>query len=274
MEINKPDTEKQSKYNDLEKMNTAELLANINKEDQTIAENVQKQLPEIESLVNVIVENMQKGGRLFYIGAGTSGRLGVLDASECPPTFGVTADMVIGLIAGGDTALRNAVENAEDDKNKAWEDLQEFDISDNDTLVGIAASGTTPYVIGGIKEARKRGISTGCVTCSSGSPLAEVSEFPIEVVTGPEFVTGSTRMKAGTAQKLVLNMISTSTMIKLGKVKGNRMVDMQLSNKKLVGRGTQMIMEELKVAQSEAKELLLKHGSVRNVLINYKKELK
>lgn len=274
MEINKPDTEKQSKYNDLEKMSTAELLSNINKEDQTIAENVQKQLPAIEALVNVIVGNMQKGGRLFYIGAGTSGRLGVLDASECPPTFGVTADMVIGLIAGGDTALRNAVENAEDDKNKAWEDLQEFDISGNDTLVGIAASGTTPYVIGGIKEARKRGISTGCVTCSSGSPLAEVSEFPIEVVTGPEFVTGSTRMKAGTAQKLVLNMISTSTMIKLGKVKGNRMVDMQLSNKKLVGRGTQMIMEELKVAQSEAKDLLLKHGSVRNVLINYKKELK
>ncbi|WBL22356.1 N-acetylmuramic acid 6-phosphate etherase [Zunongwangia sp. HRR-M8] len=274
MESKKPDTEKQSKYNDLEKMSTADLLSNINKEDQTIAENVQKQLPAIEALVNVIVENMQKGGRLFYIGAGTSGRLGVLDASECPPTFGVTADLVIGLIAGGDTALRNAVENAEDDTNQAWKDLEKHKISSNDTLVGIAASGTTPYVIGGINEARKHGISTGCVACSSGSPLGEASEFPVEVVTGPEFVTGSTRMKAGTAQKMVLNMISTSVMIKLGRVKGNRMVDMQLSNKKLVGRGTQMIMEELQVAQSEARDLLLKHGSVRNVLVNYKKELK
>ncbi|WP_417884592.1 N-acetylmuramic acid 6-phosphate etherase [Zunongwangia sp.] len=273
MECKKPDTEKQSNYNDLEKMNTSELLLSINKEDQTIAENVQKQLPAIEKLVTVIVENMQKGGRLFYIGAGTSGRLGVLDASECPPTFGVSPDVVIGLIAGGDTALRNAVENAEDNSKQAWKDLQEFNISDNDTLVGIAASGTTPYVIGGIKEARKQGISTGCVTCSSGSPLGEASEFPIEVVTGPEFVTGSTRMKAGTAQKMVLNMISTSTMIKLGKVKGNRMVDMQLSNKKLIERGTEMIMEELKVPQSEAKQLLLKYGSVRNVLLNYNKKV-
>ena len=268
MESKQPDTEKQSKYNDLEKMSTAELLSNINKEDQTIAENVQKQLPAIEKLVDVIVENMQKGGRLFYIGAGTSGRLGVLDASECPPTFGVTPDMVIGLIAGGDTALRNAVENAEDDTLQAWKDLQKYQISVNDTLVGIAASGTTPYVIGGINEARKQGISTGCVACSSGSPLGEAAEFPVEVVTGPEFVTGSTRMKAGTAQKMVLNMISTSVMIKLGKVKGNRMVDMQLSNKKLVGRGTQMIMDELNVPEAEAKELLLKHGSVRNVLLD------
>ncbi|MEO2070532.1 MAG: N-acetylmuramic acid 6-phosphate etherase [Zunongwangia sp.] len=274
MESKQPDTEKQSKYNDLEKMSTAELLASINKEDQTIAINVHKQLPAIEKLVDVIVENMKKGGRLFYIGAGTSGRLGVLDASECPPTFGVTSDMVIGLIAGGDTALRNAVENAEDDTSQAWKDLQKYQISENDTLVGIAASGTTPYVIGGIKEARKRGISTGCVACSSGSPLGEASEFPIEVVTGPEFVTGSTRMKAGTAQKMVLNMITTSTMIKLGRVKGNRMVDMQLSNKKLVGRGAQMIMDELQVPETEAKDLLLKHGSVRNVLLNYQKELK
>jgi len=274
MESKQPDTEKQSKYNDLEKMSTAQLLENINKEDQTIAKNVQNQLPAIEKLVDVIVKNMQKGGRLFYIGAGTSGRLGVLDASECPPTFGVTSDMVIGLIAGGDTALRNAVENAEDDTSQAWKDLQKYQISENDTLVGIAASGTTPYVIGGIKEARKRGISTGCVACSSGSPLGEASEFPIEVVTGPEFVTGSTRMKAGTAQKMVLNMITTSTMIKLGRVKGNRMVDMQLSNKKLVGRGAQMIMDELQVPETEAKDLLLKHGSVRNVLLNYQKELK
>lgn len=274
MESKKPDTEKQSKYNDLEKMSTAELLSNINKEDQTIADNVQKQIPAIEKLVDVIVENMQKGGRLFYIGAGTSGRLGVLDASECPPTFGVTPDMIIGLIAGGDTALRNAVENAEDDTLQAWKDLQKYQISTNDTLVGIAASGTTPYVIGGIKEARKRGISTGCVACSSGSPLGEASEFPIEVVTGPEFVTGSTRMKAGTAQKMVLNMITTSTMIKMGRIKGNRMIDMQLSNKKLVGRGTQMIMDELHVPETEAKELLLKYESVRNVLLNYEKELK
>ena len=274
MESKQPDTEKKSKYNDLEKMSTAQLLENINKEDQTIAKNVQNQLPAIEKLVDVIVKNMQKGGRLFYIGAGTSGRLGVLDASECPPTFGVTSDMVIGLIAGGDTALRNAVENAEDDTSQAWKDLQKYQISENDTLVGIAASGTTPYVIGGIKEARKRGISTGCVACSSGSPLGEASEFPIEVVTGPEFVTGSTRMKAGTAQKMVLNMITTSTMIKLGRVKGNRMVDMQLSNKKLVGRGAQMIMDELQVPETEAKDLLLKHGSVRNVLLNYQKELK
>ena len=274
MESKQPDTEKQSKYNDLEKMSTAQLLENINKEDQTIAKNVQNQLPAIEKLVDVIVKNMQKGGRLFYIGAGTSGRLGVLDASECPPTFGVTSDMVIGLIAGGDTALRNAVENAEDDTSQAWKDLQKYQISENDTLVGIAASGTTPYVIGGIKEARKRGISTGCVACSSGSPLGEASEFPIEVVTGPEFVTGSTRMKAGSAQKMVLNMITTSTMIKLGRVKGNRMVDMQLSNKKLVGRGTQMIMDELHVPATEAKQLLLKYGNVRNVLLNYEKELK
>ena len=274
MESKQPDTEKQSKYNDLEKMSTAQLLENINKEDQTIAKNVQNQLPAIEKLVDVIVENMQKGGRLFYIGAGTSGRLGVLDASECPPTFGVTPDMIIGLIAGGDTALRNAVENAEDDTLQAWKDLQKYQISTNDTLVGIAASGTTPYVIGGIKEARKRGISTGCVACSSGSPLGEASEFPIEVVTGPEFVTGSTRMKAGTAQKMVLNMITTSTMIKMGRIKGNRMIDMQLSNKKLVGRGTQMIMDELHVPETEAKELLLKYESVRNVLLNYEKELK
>ncbi|MDX1427531.1 MAG: N-acetylmuramic acid 6-phosphate etherase [Salegentibacter mishustinae] len=272
MENNNPDTEKTSKYNDLEKMSTSTLLHNINKEDKTVPESVEKELPAIEKLVDAIVPKMEAGGRLFYIGAGTSGRLGVLDASECPPTFGVSDELVIGLIAGGDIALRNAVENAEDDTNQAWKDLQKFQVSEKDVVVGIAASGTTPYVIGGIKDARAKGIVTGCVTCSSGSPLAAASEFPIEVVTGPEFVTGSTRMKAGTAQKLVLNMISTSVMIKLGRVKGNKMVDMQLSNKKLVGRGTRMIMEELNVDEAEAARLLETYKSVRAVLSTYKNE--
>lgn len=271
MENNNPDTEKTSNYNDLEKMSTADLLSNINKEDKTVPQSVEKQIPAIEKLVDEIVSKMEGGGRLFYIGAGTSGRLGVLDASECPPTFGVSDQMVIGLIAGGDTALRNAVENAEDNTEQAWKDLQQYHISEKDVLVGIAASGTTPYVIGGIKDARSKGIVTGCVTCSSGSPLAEASEFPIEVVTGPEFVTGSTRMKAGTAQKLVLNMISTSVMIKLGRVKGNKMVDMQLSNKKLVGRGTRMIMEDLNVEENEAARLLQKYGSVREAVLAYRK---
>ncbi len=272
MDKKNPDTEKVSNYDHLEKMTTTELLSNINKEDQTVAENVKKAIPLIEKLVDVIVPKIENGGRLFYIGAGTSGRLGVLDASECPPTFGVSPGIVIGLIAGGDTALRNAVENAEDDIQQAWNDLQQYDISEKDVLIGIAASGTTPYVIGGIKDARKQGIITGCITCSSGSPLAEASEYAIEVVTGPEFVTGSTRMKAGTAQKLVLNMISTSVMIKLGRVKGNKMVDMQLSNNKLVGRGTRMIMEELNVNEEKASKLLLEHKSVRKVLAVYKNE--
>ncbi|SDS36581.1 N-acetylmuramic acid 6-phosphate etherase [Gramella sp. MAR_2010_147] len=261
-----PDTERTSNYDHLEKMSTIELLSNINKEDQTVAENVKKEITSIEKLVDQIVPKIEAGGRLFYIGAGTSGRLGVLDASECPPTFGVSAEIVVGLIAGGDTALRNAVENAEDDTQQAWKDLQEYNISEKDVLVGIAASGTTPYVIGGIKEARKNGIITGCIACSAGSPLGEASEFPIEVRTGPEFVTGSTRMKAGTAQKLVLNMISTSVMIKLGRIKGNKMVDMQLSNSKLVGRGVRMIMEELGVEKEEAEKLLKAHGSVRKAL--------
>lgn len=260
---NNPDTEKASNYNDLEKMTTVNILNNINSEDKTVPESVGKQIPAIEKLVKEITEKLKLGGRLFYIGAGTSGRLGVLDASECPPTFGVTDQMVIGLIAGGDTALRNAVENAEDDTAQAWKDLQRYKISKKDVLVGIAASGTTPYVIGGIKEARKNGITTGCVTCSSESPLAEASEYPIEVITGPEFVTGSTRMKAGTAQKLILNMITTSVMIKLGRVKGNKMVDMQLSNQKLVSRGTRMIVEELGIEVKEAEQLLQKYGSVR-----------
>jgi N-acetylmuramic acid 6-phosphate etherase len=271
MKNNSPDTERTSNYNDLEKMSTTDLLSNINKEDKTVPECVEKQIPAIENLVNEIVAKMETGGRLFYIGAGTSGRLGVLDASECPPTFGVSDQMVIGLIAGGDTALRNAVEGAEDNREQAWKDLQQYQISEKDVLVGIAASGTTPYVIGGIKEGRKNGIATGCVTCSSGSPLAEASEYPIEVITGPEFVTGSTRMKAGTAQKLVLNMISTSVMIKLGRVKGNKMVDMQLSNKKLVSRGTRMIMEELGVEEKEAAQLLQKYGSVRAAIVAYRK---
>lgn len=270
MENKKPDTEKASKYDHLEKMSISELLSNINKEDKTVPERIEEVLPKIESLIEVIVAKMKVGGRLFYIGAGTSGRLGVLDASECPPTYGVSDDMVIGLIAGGDYALRKAVENAEDDTQQAWIDLQKYDIGRNDVLVGIAASGTTPYVIGGVKDARAKGITTGCITCSSDSPLAEASEYPIEVVVGPEFVTGSTRMKAGTAQKLVLNMISTTIMIKLGRVKGNKMVDMQLSNKKLVGRGTRMIMEELGIEEEEAERLLKEYGSVRKAILNYK----
>ena len=272
MKINHPDTEKVSKYDHLEKMNTLELLQNINREDQTIADSVQKVIPKIGELVDVIAAKIEQGGRLFYIGAGTSGRLGVLDASECPPTFGVSPGIVIGLIAGGDTALRNAVENAEDDNIQAWKDLQKYDISNRDVVVGIAASGTTPYVIGGIKDANKNGITTACITCSANSPLAEVSTYPIEVVTGPEFVTGSTRMKAGTAQKMVLNMITTSVMIKLGRVKGNKMVDMQLSNDKLVGRGTRMIMEELNIEENEAARLLLKYKSVRKAVEAYKND--
>lgn len=263
-------TEQSSHYNELEKMSTSQLLRGINDEDKTVPLAVEKQLGNIEKLVDRIVEKMKNGGRLFYIGAGTSGRLGVLDASECPPTFGVTDDWVIGLIAGGDVALRKAVENAEDDLTRAWKDLREFHISEKDVLVGIAASGTTPYVIGGVKKAREEGIVTGCVTCNEGSPLAEAVEYPIECVVGPEFVTGSTRMKAGTAQKLILNMISTSVMIRLGRVKGNKMVDMQLSNAKLVNRGVEMIMDELGVNREEAQKLLNEHKSVRNVLKNLK----
>lgn len=269
MESKKPDTEKASKYDHLEKMSISELLVNINNEDKTVPQSIEESLPQIERLIEVIVSRMQDGGRLFYIGAGTSGRLGVLDASECPPTYGVSDDLVIGLIAGGDVALRKAVENAEDNMAQAWKDLQQYKIDKSDVLIGIAASGTTPYVIGGIKEARKHGIATGCITCSLESPLAEASEFPIEVVVGPEFVTGSTRMKAGTAQKLVLNMISTTVMVRLGRVKGNKMVDMQLSNKKLVGRGIKMIMEEVNVEEERARQLLMEYGSVRKVLVHY-----
>ena len=230
-------TEQSSKYEHLEKMSVSELLTNINNEDKTVPLAVEKALPQIELLVSKVVEKMKLGGRLFYIGAGTSGRLGIVDASECPPTFGVPFDLVNGIIAGGDKAIRKAVENAEDNITQAWIDLQEQNISENDVVIGIAASGTTPYVIEGLKKCNENNIVTGCVTCNEGSPLALTSNFPIVVVVGPEFVTGSSRMKAGTAQKLVLNMISTATMIQLGKVKGNKMVDMQLSNDKLVDRG-------------------------------------
>jgi len=263
MEIN---TEKDSNYNGLENMPVLELLQNINKEDKTVPLAVEKALPKIEKLVAVVTERMRKGGRLFYIGAGTSGRLGVVDASECPPTFGVPFDWVVGIIAGGDTAIRKAVEFAEDDREQAWKDLQEFDINERDVVVGIAASGTTPYVIGGLKTANEHGIATGCIVCNAGSPVAATAQYPVEVVTGPEFVTGSTRMKAGTAQKLVLNMLSTSVMIQLGRVKGNKMVDMQLSNNKLVQRGTNMVMAETGLDEATAAELLKKYGSVRKAV--------
>ena len=270
---NKPTTEQPSNYNNLEKMSTLELLTNINAEDKTVPNAIENVIPSIEKLVDIIYSKMSKGGRLFYIGAGTSGRLGVLDASECPPTFGVPDNWVIGLIAGGDSALRTAVENAEDDVNLAWEDLSKYNISGKDVLVGIAASGTTPYVIGALKEANKHNITTGCIVCNENSPVSEVANYPIEIVVGPEFVTGSTRMKAGTAQKLALNMITTSVMIKLGRIKGNKMVHMQLNNKKLVNRGVLMLMDELHIDQNLASTLLKKHKSVKNVLDNYKSEI-
>jgi N-acetylmuramic acid 6-phosphate etherase len=262
-------TEQSSNYNHLEKMSVRDLLHNINKEDKTIPIAVSKVLEEIETLVIEIVKRMKKGGRLFYIGAGTSGRLGILDASECPPTFGVSHEMVIGIIAGGDAAIRKAVENAEDSITQSWKDLLEHNISENDTVIGIAASGTTPYVISGLEKCNENHILTGCITCNNNSPLSNVSKHPIEVVVGPEFVTGSSRMKAGTAQKLVLNMISTSVMIQLGKVKGNKMVDMQLSNNKLVDRGEKMLMAELNISKEEASSLLKKYKNVRTAIKNY-----
>lgn len=263
-------TEQSSKYEHLEKMSVSELLSNINQEDKTVPFAVEKALPQIEILVTQIVAKMKLGGRLFYIGAGTSGRLGVVDASECPPTFGVPFDLVVGIIAGGDKAIRRAVENAEDDANQAWIDLQEHNINENDVVVGIAASGTTPYVIGGLKACNENNIITGSISCNAASPMSQTAKIPIDVVVGPEFVTGSSRMKSGTAQKLVLNMISTATMIQLGKVKGNKMVDMQLSNSKLVDRGVKMIMGEIPVSYSAASELLTKYGSVRKAVANYK----
>lgn len=262
-------TEESSNHQALEQMSAKELLTNINNEDQSVPLAVAAAIPHMEQLVEAIYLRMAQGGRLFYMGAGTSGRLGILDASECPPTFGVPHDLVVGIIAGGDTAIRKAVEFAEDDTELGWQDLQAYQINNLDTVIGIAASGTTPYVIGALTQCNSNDILTGCITCNPGSPLAQVAQMPIEVIVGPEFVTGSTRMKAGTAQKLVLNMISTSLMIKLGKVVGNKMVDMQLSNHKLVARGTRMIMEETGLDEATAKNLLLQEGSVRKAVMKH-----
>lgn len=259
-------TESPSNYDNLEQMSVRDILINMNTEDSTVPKAISRAMPQIEALVPEIVKQMDKGGRLFYVGAGTSGRLGIVDASECPPTFGVPHGVVIGIIAGGDGAIRKAVEFAEDDWEQGWKDLQEYQINHKDVVIGLAASGRTPYVIGAVKSAGEHGLVTGCITCNRDSELAKASLFPIEVVVGPEFVTGSTRLKAGTAQKLVLNMISTAVMIQLGRVKGNKMVDMQLSNNKLVDRGTRMVMEELSIGRQEAEELLERFGSVRKVI--------
>lgn len=265
-------TESESYYRDLDRMPVSEILDNINREDQKVALAVRRVLPAIEKLVEALVPRMQRGGRLFYLGAGTSGRLGVLDASELPPTFGVPDTWVVGLIAGGDRALRHPVEAAEDDTERGWQELEARGISELDTVVGIAASGRTPYVIGALREARRRGILTAAIACNPDSPMAAEADIAIEPIVGPEFVTGSTRMKSGTAQKMVLNMISTATMIRLGRVRGNRMVNMQLTNQKLVDRGTRMLQAELGLGEEEARRLLLLHGSVSEVLDNYPRE--
>jgi N-acetylmuramic acid 6-phosphate etherase len=262
-------TEQDSNYNHLEKMSISELLSHINTEDKTVPFAVENTLPKIEHLVAIIVAKLKEGGRLFYIGAGTSGRLGILDASECPPTFGVSHNLVIGLIAGGDSAIRKAVEFAEDSTTQGWEDLKSYHISNKDVVLGIAASGTTPYVISALKKCNENNIITGCITCNKNSPLSKTAQFPIEIIVGPEFVTGSSRMKAGTAQKLVLNMITTTTMIQLGHIKGNKMVDMQLSNNKLVDRGTKMLMSELNISQEKAQSLLNNYKNVRLAIKNY-----
>ena len=260
-------TEEESPYHDLEKMSTREILTYINEEDKKVPDAVRAVIPQIEKLVVAITDKMLAGGRLFYIGAGTSGRLGVLDASEIPPTYGMPFDLIIGVIAGGETAIRKPVENAEDDAQQGWLDLEQYSVSDKDVVVGVAASGTTPYVIGALEESRKRGILTGCIVCNPGSPVAEHADFPIEVVVGPEFVTGSTRMKSGTAQKLVLNMLSTTVMIRIGRVEDNKMVNMQLTNSKLIDRGTKMVMEGTGLTDYEqAKELLLRLGSVKKAV--------
>jgi len=259
-------TESESLHHILEELSTAELLRGINQEDQKVAVAVEQALPALEALVNAILPQMRRGGRLFYIGAGTSGRLGIVDASECPPTFGVDHGVVVGLIAGGDSAIRKAVEFAEDDAEQAWKDLTAHAITAQDAVVGIAASGTTPYVIGGLQAAKAAGCVTGAIVCNPGSPVARAAEFPVEVVVGPEFVTGSTRMKSGSAQKMTLNMLSTALMIQLGHVKGNRMVDMQLSNDKLVARGTRMVAEQTGLDANKAEELLLSYGSVRKAV--------
>lgn len=265
-------TETPSKFQNLEKMEVVDLLTSINEEDAKVHRAVKEALPQIEKLVVRLLERMKKGGRLFYLGAGTSGRLGVLDASELPPTFGVPDTLVIGLIAGGDVALRKAVEDAEDDPEMAWEELKNYKINELDTVIGIAASGTTPYVIGGVEKARQNGILTGCITCNPGSEIARAAEFPIEAIVGPEFITGSTRLKAGTAQKMILNMITTTLMIKMGKVKGNKMVNMQLTNKKLIKRGTRMLMDELNLDEETAKDLLMRYGSVNKAIEGYNRQ--
>ena len=263
-------SEQPSLYNDLEKKSISEILHDINNEDKKVALAVEKAIPQIEKLVEGIVSRMKRGGRIFYMGAGTSGRLGVLDASEIPPTFGMDPSWVIGLIAGGDTALRNPVENAEDDTKQGWLDLQQFGINDRDTVIGIAASGTTPYVIGALEECRRHGILTAAITSNPDAPISQAADIAIEMVVGPEYVTGSSRMKSGTGQKMICNMITTSVMIQMGRVKGNKMVNMQLSNAKLVDRGTRMVVEELGLPYDEAKRLLLMHGSVKKAVDAYR----
>lgn len=264
-------TEQPSLYDDLDKKSVKEILEDINTEDHKVADAVQKAIPQIEKLVTLIIPRVKKGGRIFYMGAGTSGRLGVLDASEIPPTFGMPPTVVIGLIAGGDTALRNPVENAEDDMSRGWEELLQHHINSEDTVIGIAASGTTPYVIGAMHTAREHGILTGCITSNPNSPMATEADVPIEVIVGPEYVTGSSRMKSGTAQKMILNMISTTIMIELGRVQGNKMVNLQLSNQKLIDRGTRMIIEELHLDYEKAEALLLLHGSVKSAIEAYRR---
>jgi N-acetylmuramic acid 6-phosphate etherase len=264
-------TESDSKYDYLENKSINQLLEIINSEDQTVALCVKKEIPNINNLIRRVVSQLENGGRLFYIGSGTSGRLGVVDASECPPTFGVNHDLVIGIIAGGDKAIRKSIENAEDDLNQGWEDLLNYNVSSNDFVIGIAASGTTPYVIGALENCKTNKIPTGCITCNPGSPISLISNYPIEVMVGPEVITGSSRMKAGTAQKLILNMISSTTMIKIGKVVGNKMVDMQLSNLKLVDRANKMVMNALNISSVDASKLLAKHKSVRLAIKNFKK---
>ncbi|MBC7863272.1 MAG: N-acetylmuramic acid 6-phosphate etherase [Bacteroidia bacterium] len=259
-------TESDSSYNHLEKMKVKDLLLNMNREDKTVAHSVERSIPQIEKIVNAIVKKVKNGGRLFYLGAGTSGRLGIVDASECPPTYGIEHGKVIGIIAGGDAAIRKAVEFAEDDTTQGWKDLKKFKVSAKDVVIGIAASGTTPYVIGALQKCNEHKIVTGCITCNDKSPVSQVAKFPVVVVVGPEFVTGSTRMKSGTAQKLVLNMISTSVMIKLGRVKGNKMVDMKPSNNKLIDRGAKMIAKELKIDYDSAFKLMKKYGNVRKAI--------
>ncbi len=263
-------TEQESNYQQLEKMTVSEIIFNINQEDKTVPYSVEKSIPQIEKLIEALVDKMLSGGRLFYIGAGTSGRVAIVDASECPPTYGVPSGLVVGIIAGGERAITNAVEFAEDDEKTGWEALENFNITEKDFVIGIAASGTTPYVIAALKKCKSNGILTGCITNNIGTPLSKVSNFPIEVVVGPEFVTGSTRMKSGTSQKLVLNMISTAAMIQLGRIEGNKMVNMQLTNEKLVDRGTKLIMDKLKIEDYEiAKNLLLKYGSVKKAVESF-----